>query len=236
MHQKPNRREFAIVRRKSAVASIAWEAAIRVATWGVSGGHLAEFRNIVSGMQRHTEIAVFAGGCFWCTEAVFERLKGVFSVMPGYTGGTVRNPRYEQVCTGRTGHAESIRIEFDPAQVSYHDLLSVFFATHDPTSLNRQGADVGTEYRSAIFYTTEEQKQVAEAYIKELDEHLSRKVVTEVVPLGEFFEAEDYHQQYYDNNAFAPYCQFVVEPKLHKLYKNFGEMLKQADKATSSSS
>lgn len=186
-------------------------------------------------MEVHTEIAVFAGGCFWCTEAVFERLKGVVSVMPGYTGGNVPNPTYSQVCTGRTGHAESVRVEFDPAKISYKDLLSVFFATHDPTTLNRQGADVGTEYRSAIFYTTDEQRRVAEAYIKELDEQLPRNVVTEVVPLAEFYEAEGYHQQYYDNNAFAPYCQFVIDPKLHKLYKNFGEMVKGADRRTSSS-
>jgi peptide-methionine (S)-S-oxide reductase len=201
----------------------------------LEGGHWDEFRNIVAVMERHTQIAVFASGCFWCTEAVFERLKGIISVMPGYTGGAVPNPRYEQVCTGRTGHAESIRVEFDPSKISYHDLLSVFFATHDPTSLNRQGADVGTEYRSAIFYNSEEQREAAEAYIKELDAELPRKVVTEVVPLKEFYEAEDYHQQYYDNNSFAPYCQFVIEPKLHKLYKNFGEMLKQADKASSTS-
>jgi peptide-methionine (S)-S-oxide reductase len=187
-------------------------------------------------MERHTEIAAFAGGCFWCTEAVFGRLKGVISVMPGYTGGTVPNPSYAQVCSGRTGHAESIRVEFDPSEISFNDLLSVFFATHDPTSLNRQGADVGTEYRSAIFYSTEQQRQAAEAYIKELDEQLPRKVVTELVALEQFYEAEDYHQQYYDNNAFAPYCQFVIEPKLRKLYKNFGEMVKQSDKAASSSS
>jgi peptide-methionine (S)-S-oxide reductase len=186
-------------------------------------------------MERQTEIAVFAGGCFWCTEAVFERLKGVVSVMPGYTGGQVPNPSYEQVCSGRTGHAESIRVEFDPAEISYDDLLAVFFATHDPTSLNRQGADIGTEYRSAVFYTSAEQKRSAEAFIRELELQLPRKVVTEVVPLKEFYEAEDYHQQYYDNNAFAPYCQFVIEPKLHKLYKNFDELLRQADKATSSS-
>jgi peptide-methionine (S)-S-oxide reductase len=187
-------------------------------------------------MERHTEIAVFAGGCFWCTEAVFERLKGVVSVVPGYTGGTVQNPSYVQVCSGRTGHAESIRVDFDPGKISYDDLLAVFFATHDPTSLNRQGADVGTEYRSAVFYSSAEQKESAEAYIRELDQQLPHKVVTEVVPLREFYEAENYHQQYYDNNAFAPYCQFVIEPKLHKLYKNFSEMLKQQDKATSSSS
>jgi peptide-methionine (S)-S-oxide reductase len=193
------------------------------------------FQNIVANMERETEIAAFAGGCFWCTEAVFERLKGVVSLMPGYTGGTVPNPSYEQVCRGRTGHAESIRVEFDRNRISFNELLAVFFATHDPTTLNRQGADVGTEYRSAIFYTSEEQKQAAEEYIKELDESLptGRKVVTEVVPLTEFYEAEDYHQQYYRNNAFAPYCQFVIEPKLQKLYKNFGEILKNAGGAAS---
>ncbi len=192
------------------------------------GGHPVRFGNMVTVMDRETEIAAFAGGCFWCTEAVFERLKGVVSVMPGYTGGTVPNPSYEQVCMGRTGHAESIRVEYDPSQISYDDLLAVFFATHDPTSLNRQGADVGTEYRSAIFYTSEEQKRAAEVHIRELNDRLpaGRLVVTEVVPLTEFYEAEDYHRQYYRNNAFAPYCQFVIEPKLHKLYANFAEILK----------
>src|SRR5467141_825571 len=120
------------------------------------------FQNIVASMERETEIAAFAGGCFWCTEAVFERLKGVVSLMPGYTGGTVPNPSYEQVCRGKTGHAESIRVEYDPSQISVNELLAVFFATHDPTSVNRQGADVGTEYRSAIFYTSEEQKGAVE--------------------------------------------------------------------------
>ncbi|HKV54616.1 MAG TPA: peptide-methionine (S)-S-oxide reductase MsrA [Candidatus Binataceae bacterium] len=180
-------------------------------------------------MDGKTEVAAFAGGCFWCTEAVFERLKGVIAVSPGYTGGTVANPSYEQVCTGRTGHAETTRVEFDPSQISYNELLAVFFATHDPTSLNRQGADVGTEYRSAVFYTSEAQKAAAEAYIKELDQILpdGRKIVTEVVPLTAFYEAEDYHQKYYSNNAFAPYCQYVIEPKLLKLHKNFADMLKQ---------
>jgi peptide-methionine (S)-S-oxide reductase len=204
--------------------------------FGVKAGHSADFRNILPFMEPRTEIAVFAGGCFWCTEAVFERLRGVVSVMPGYTGGTLPNPRYEQVCSGRTGHAESIKVEYDPGVLSYTDLLSVFFATHDPTTLNRQGADIGTEYRSAIFYTNEEQRRAAEAYIKELDEQLPHKVVTEVTPLKEFYEAEDYHQQYYDDNAFAPYCQFVIEPKLRKLYKNFGTMVKQADNTNTSSS
>jgi peptide-methionine (S)-S-oxide reductase len=179
-------------------------------------------------MDSDIKTAAFAGGCFWCTEAVFERLRGVLSVTPGYTGGTVANPRYEQVCAGRTGHAEAIRVEYDPKLISYDDLLAVFFATHDPTSLNRQGADVGTEYRSAVFYTSEEQRRAAQAYIKQLNERLpvGKTVVTEVVPLAAFYPAEEYHQQYYRNNAFAPYCQFVIEPKLQKLYKGFGAMLK----------
>jgi len=179
-------------------------------------------------MDAETKIAAFAGGCFWCTEAVFERLRGILAVTPGYTGGKVPNPRYEQVCSGRTGHAESILVRYDPRQISYDDLLAVFFATHDPTSLNRQGADMGTEYRSAVFYASEDQKRAAEAYIDRLNDQLpaGKPVVTEVVPLGEFYPAEEYHQQYYRNNAYAPYCQFVIEPKLQKLYKGFGEMLK----------
>jgi peptide-methionine (S)-S-oxide reductase len=137
-------------------------------------------------MNPKTEIAVFGGGCFWCTEAVFGQLKGVVSVMPGYAGGTIANPTYEQVCTGRTGHAEVTRVEYDPAQISYHDLLVVFFATHDPTSLNRQGADVGTEYRSVIFYTTDDQKRDAEAMIEQLNnsDPPGKRIVTEIVPLS----------------------------------------------------
>lgn len=174
------------------------------------------------------EIAVFGGGCFWCTEAVFERLEGVISVMPGYAGGTVKNPTYQQVCTGRTGHAEVVRVEYDPARISYNDLLAVFFATHDPTSLNRQGADVGTEYRSTILYATDDQRRQAEEFIKELNGALpeGRPVVTEVVPFAEFYQAERYHQEYYRNNSWAPYCQAVIEPKLAKLHKRFGELLK----------
>jgi peptide-methionine (S)-S-oxide reductase len=181
-------------------------------------------------MNQKTEIAVFGGGCFWCTEAVFGQLKGVVSVMPGYSGGTVANPTYEQVCTGTTGHAEVTRVEYDPAQISYHDLLVVFFATHDPTSLNRQGADVGTEYRSVIFYTTDEQKRETEAFIAELNSSnpAGKRVVTEVVPLEAFYQAENYHQEYYRNNSFAPYCQVVIDPKLRKLHKQFSALLKSS--------
>lgn len=182
-------------------------------------------------MNQKTEIAVFGGGCFWCTEAVFGQLKGVVSVMPGYAGGTIANPTYEQVCTGKTGHAEVTRVEYDPAQISFYDLLVVFFATHDPTSLNRQGADVGTEYRSVIFYTTDEQKRETEALIDELNnsDPAGKRIVTEVVPLKAFYQAEDYHQEYYRNNSLAPYCQIVIDPKLRKLHKEFSALLKSSN-------
>jgi peptide-methionine (S)-S-oxide reductase len=188
-------------------------------------------------MNQNTEIAVFGGGCFWCTEAVFEQLDGVTSVLPGFAGGTVKNPTYRQVCTGKTGHAEVVRVEYDPSRVAYRDLLTVFFATHDPTSLNRQGADVGTEYRSAIFYTTDDQKRQAEAFIAELNGSDSRgnPIVTEVTPLDAFYEAEDYHREYFRNNASLPYCQFVIAPKLTKLHKNFSDLLKSSRASASKS-
>lgn len=182
-------------------------------------------------MNQTTEVAVFGGGCFWCTEAVFGQLKGVVSVMPGYAGGTVANPTYEQVCTGRTGHAEVTRVEYDPARISFNDLLVVFFATHDPTSLNRQGADVGTEYRSAIFYTTDDQRQAAQSLIDQLNDSSpqGKRIVTEVVPLAAFYQAEGYHQQYYRNNSLAPYCQIVINPKLRKLHQQFNALLESSD-------
>jgi peptide-methionine (S)-S-oxide reductase len=183
------------------------------------------------GMDQKTEIAVFGGGCFWCTEAVFGRLEGVVSVMPGYAGGTLANPTYQQVCTGQTGHAEVTRVKYDPARISFNDLLVVFFATHDPTSLNRQGADVGTEYRSVIFYTTDDQKRAAEAMIAQLNDSdpAGKRIVTEVLPLDAFYEAEDYHQDYYRNNSLAPYCQVVIDPKLRKLHKQFSALLKSSE-------
>ena len=188
-------------------------------------------------MNQTKEIAVFGGGCFWCTEAVFEQLNGVISVLPGFAGGTLKNPTYRQVCTGRTGHAEVVRVEYDPSRVSYRDLLTVFFATHDPTSLNRQGADVGTEYRSVVFYTTDEQKREAEAFIGELNASDSRgnPIVTEVSPLEAFYEAEDYHREYFRNNSSLPYCQFVIAPKLAKLHKNFTDLLKSSQAEASKS-
>ena len=179
--------------------------------------------------QTKTEIAVFGGGCFWCTEAVFKSLKGVISVMPGYTGGRTLSPSYEQVSGGNTGHVESIKIEFDPAAISYDDLLTVFFNTHDPTTFNRQGNDVGEQYASVVFYANEEQKVKSEAMIAKLNESKAYEspVITEVRPLGEFYPAEDYHHDYYEAHKDAPYCQIVIAPKLEKLQKRFAELLKK---------
>ncbi|MBI4528206.1 MAG: peptide-methionine (S)-S-oxide reductase MsrA [Deltaproteobacteria bacterium] len=183
-------------------------------------------------MNDKTEIAVFGGGCFWCTEAVFDELRGVVSVMPGYAGGAVKNPSYEQVCSGESGHAEVIRIEFNPSQITYRDLLAAFFATHDPTTLNRQGADVGTQYRSIVLYANEEQKREAETFIEELNgsSTYGQPVVTEVKPLEEFYEAEEYHRKYYAANSYQPYCQIVISPKLHKIQKQFTDLLKSHHK------
>jgi len=164
-----------------------------------------------------TETAVFASGCFWCTEAVFEHVPGVKKVTSGYTGGHVANPTYKQVCEGDTGHAEATRIEFDPTVVSYAHLLEIFFESHDPTTLNRQGADEGTQYRSAIFYANDAQKAAAEAGKKAAQKNWDDPIVTEIAPLGKFYEAEDYHQDYFKNNPHAGYCSFVIKPKVKKL-------------------
>ena len=178
------------------------------------------------------DTAVFGGGCFWCTEAVFDELRGVQSVVSGYAGGSTENPTYEQVCMGTTGHAEVIKIDFDPTQVSFRDLMTVFFATHDPTTLNRQGNDVGTQYRSAILYADERQRAEAAAFIKELDEAKTFKnsIVTTLEPLTEFYPAEDYHQKFYANNPYQSYCQYMIPPKLSKLHKQFSELLKSQSK------
>lgn len=174
------------------------------------------------------EIAFFGGGCFWCLEAVFDRLQGVTSVESGYMGGHVENPTYRQVCGGDTGHAEVVRITFDPQEISYAELLDVLFAIHDPTTPNRQGNDVGTQYRSVIFYGSEEQRRQAEQAIHELNAAHTwpDSVVTAVEPAGRFFVAEDYHQEYYANNSSQPYCRFVVSPKLKKFQQRFHERLK----------
>jgi peptide-methionine (S)-S-oxide reductase len=176
-----------------------------------------------------TQVATLGGGCFWCLEAVFNDLRGVTRVVSGYTGGQLPNPSYYQVCTGRTGHAEVIRIEFDPRVVSYKELLQVFFTIHDPTTLNRQGADVGTQYRSAIFYHSPEQAAAARQVMQELAaEHVwPDPIVTEVVPLQEFYPAEDYHQEYFAQNPQEPYCRAVVAPKVAKFRKQYLARLKQ---------
>ncbi len=174
-----------------------------------------------------TELATLGGGCFWCLEAVFEQLRGVQKVESGYAGGQTLNPTYRQVCSGATGHAEVVQITFDPTVLSFRELLEVFFAIHDPTTLNRQGADAGTQYRSAIFYHSHEQKQVAEQLIAELDaqEVWSSPIVTEVVPFQAFHKAEDYHQEYFRTNPDQPYCQVVVAPKVAKFRKHFASKL-----------
>ncbi len=174
-----------------------------------------------------TEVATLASGCFWCTEAVFQRLRGVEKVVSGYTGGSLADPTYEQICTGTTGHAEAVQVSFDPAVISYRDLLDVFFNLHDPTTLNRQGPDVGTQYRSAIFYEDSEQKTAAEQAKIGVDESgtYPAKLVTEISPLTVFFPAEDYHLDFYDRNRESPYCRAVIDPKVQKLFKDFNEKL-----------
>lgn len=176
----------------------------------------------------NTQIATFANGCFWCTEAIFKRLKGVLSVKPGYSGGTTINPTYEQVSNGNTGHAESIQIEFDPEKISFNTLLDIFWHTHDPTTLNQQGNDIGTQYRSAIFYRDESQKEEAEKLKQELEKEKTYKdpIVTEILPFTKFYEAENYHKDYYDRNKDYPYCRFVIDPKIKKLLEKYGSKVK----------
>jgi peptide-methionine (S)-S-oxide reductase len=173
--------------------------------------------------------AVFGGGCFWCTEAIFQMLKGVSKVESGYAGGKMERPSYEQVSSGNTGHAEVIRVTYDPSVISYEDLLTVFFGSHDPTTPNRQGADVGEQYRSIILYQTDEEKTAADKLVTEVNESLKdgTHVVTQVVPLQEFFPAESYHQNYFKSNTSAPYCQIIIEPKIEKVKKRFAELVKQ---------
>lgn len=179
-------------------------------------------------MEWMSQVAVFGGGCFWCTEAVFGMLKGIISVMPGYAGGTKENPTYEEVCGGTTGYVEVTRVEYNPDKITFRDLLAVFFGTHDPTSLNRQGADVGSQYRSVIFYTTLEQSEEAGKFIKEINESstMGKPIVTAVEPLAKFYEAENYHKDYYANNQGNPYCEVIINPKLQKVQEKFAELLK----------
>jgi peptide-methionine (S)-S-oxide reductase len=179
-----------------------------------------------------TKKAIFGGGCFWCTEAIFKSFEGVVSVKPGYAGGSGHHPTYLQVASGKTEHVEVVYIEYEPEKISYDDLLTVFFTGHDPTSVNKQGNDVGPQYRSVIFYTTEEQKREAEDFIKEINasNKLGKAIVTAVEPLEKFYEAENYHHDYYAKNKDAPYCQIIINPKLEHVQKEFAELLKKVEK------
>jgi len=178
-------------------------------------------------MSRETKIIILGGGCFWCTEAVFKMLKGVKSATPGYAGGNKENPTYEEVCSGKTGHAEVIRIEYSPEEISLRDLFVVFFATHDPTTPNRQGNDMGEQYRSTVFYTEEEQKKETEKFIRDLNDSSAggKPIVTEVKPLDKFYKAENYHQNYHARNRETSYCQTVINPKLEKVRKEFAKLI-----------
>jgi peptide-methionine (S)-S-oxide reductase len=173
------------------------------------------------------ELATFGGGCFWCTEAVFQKVKGVIKVESGYAGGFIKNPAYREVCNGNTGHAEVIQLQFDPTQINYRELVKIFFLTHDPTTLNRQGNDVGTQYRSVIFYHSDDQHKEAQSVKEELSglDAFENPIVTEISPLTNFYKAEDYHQNYYENNSFESYCSFVITPKLSKFRKSFSNYL-----------
>ena len=179
-------------------------------------------------MNDNLELATFGAGCFWCVEGVFQRLKGVVSVIPGYSGGHVNNPSYEEVCTGNTGHAEVAQIQFNPDDISFNELLEVFFGTHDPTTLNRQGNDIGTQYRSAIFYHDISQKNAAEEFKDHLEKtkKFNSPIVTEIVELNKFYKAENYHHNYYNNNTDKGYCQYVITPKIEKLNRDYSNKLK----------
>jgi len=183
--------------------------------------------------EKKVEVATFGNGCFWCTEAVFEELKGVESAVSGYSGGRIPDPTYEQVCTGATGHAEVIQITYDPAVITFPELLEVFWKTHDPTTLNQQGPDHGTQYRSAVFYHSDEQRELAEKYMQRLDESgaFDAPIVTEITKFQKFYPAEDYHQEYFALNGRQPYCRAVVKPKVIKFRKAFKDKLKVNDKS-----
>jgi peptide-methionine (S)-S-oxide reductase len=191
--------------------------------------HQKEDASMIDNPSAKTDTATFGQGCFWCSEAIFERVEGVKSVISGYAGGHVSDPTYEQVCDGNTGHAEVVQIIYDPDVISYDDLLKIFWKTHDPTTLNRQGADVGEQYRSIILYHNEKQKEKAEYYKNELQKSgaWDKPIVTQIVPLVKFYRAEDYHQDYYANNPYQGYCSFVIAPKVEKFEKVFKDKLKK---------
>jgi methionine-S-sulfoxide reductase len=196
------------------------------ATAGILAGENEEKMKNMN--EQKTELATFAGGCFWCTEAIFERVRGVQSVVSGYSGGHVINPSYREVTSGRTGHAEAIQLTYDPSEITYVELLEIFFKTHDPTTLNRQGADVGTQYRSAVFFHSEEQKKTTEEIIMALNREAIWKdpVVTEVTEFSNFYPAENYHQGYFENNPQQGYCRVVIQPKVEKFIRVFEDKLK----------
>jgi len=185
--------------------------------------------NFMKEEKRNNQLATFGAGCFWCTEAIFSNLKGVESVVSGYSGGDVVNPEYKQVCSGNTGHAEVVQIKFNPDIISYTDLLQVFWEIHDPTTLNRQGNDIGTQYRSVILYHNEIQKKLAEQYKKQLNNKSiwNKPIVTEILPFIKFYKAENYHQDYYLNNSDKPYCSLIIAPKIEKFKKQFNDKLKE---------
>jgi len=193
-----------------------------------SNSNMNESETVMNDPSAKTDTATFGQGCFWCAEAIFERVKGVQSVVSGYAGGHVADPTYEQVCSGKTGHAEVVQIVYNPDVVSYDDLLQIFWKTHDPTTLNRQGADVGEQYRSIILYHNDKQKEKAEYYKNKLDKSgaWDNPIVTQIVPLTKFYKAEDYHQDYFENNPYQGYCSFVIAPKVEKFEKVFKDKLK----------
>jgi peptide-methionine (S)-S-oxide reductase len=195
-----------------------------------SNERVTQTKTMTNQSNENLLLATFGSGCFWCTEAVFLNVDGVVKVASGYSGGTVKNPTYKEVCSGLTGHAEVIQVTYDPARISYDALLEIFWGTHDPTTLNKQGADEGTQYRSVVFYHNEEQKRLAEEYKKKLDESgaFDAPIVTEISPATTFYVAEDYHQNYYNLNGSAPYCKFVIQPKVEKFKKVFKHKLKKS--------
>jgi peptide-methionine (S)-S-oxide reductase len=199
--------------------------------WSINGLTINTYESMQSETVKPLETATLGGGCFWCIEAIYQKLEGVKSVMPGYAGGTTKNPTYEQVCTGKTGHAEVIQVTYDPSIISFEEILDVFWKVHDPTTLNRQGPDTGTQYRSIILYHNQKQKAIAEKSRQELDKSrfYPDPVVTEIVPLTEFYKAEAYHVNYYNNNPNQPYCTYMIKPKLEKFEKIFKEKEIQED-------
>jgi peptide-methionine (S)-S-oxide reductase len=222
------KRALTVIAIVAAAAALAATAARRAKPKAGGPAPMNDTTN-ASGASGTTELATLGGGCFWCMEAILDELKGVRDVQSGYSGGSAEDATYEKVCTGRTGHAESVQITFDPSVISYRDLLRIFFTVHDPTTLNRQGADVGTQYRSVIFYRNEQQKRAAEDVIAEITAaHVwDHPIVTEVVPFKAFYPAEAYHQEYYEKNGGAPYCQIVIAPKVAKFREKYAARLKK---------